>query len=39
MKARAEMVECPGCRTRINPDDLACGSDRCYRIAVAEAQL
>lgn len=38
-KARAEMVECPGCRTRIAPDELSCGYPRCERIAAMEVQL
>lgn len=38
-KARAEMVECPGCRTRIHRSDLSCGAVRCHRIAEQEAAL
>lgn len=38
-KALADSMECPGCRTRIAPDDLSCGAPRCYRTAVEESQL
>ena len=38
-KARAEMGECPGCRTRVAPDEVSCGASRCERIASMESRL
>lgn len=38
-KMDAERHECPGCRTRIAPDEIACGSPRCERIAAQEMTL
>jgi hypothetical protein len=38
-KALLDSHECPGCRTRLAPDDPTCGSMRCNRILAQEMAL
>jgi hypothetical protein len=38
-QALLDSHECPGCRTRLAPDDPTCGSMRCNRVLAQETAL